>query len=120
MQLPFSQTATAIEILDVRPIRMRDLINLDLEKHLRSRRWNGGMRHIVFEGDETKNYEPKEFPLPPTTVATINEKYRPILVAGQARRSFPGHPRGTKHPNTLAEQVKRAVWNHSGLAWNPH
>jgi integrase len=27
---------------------------------------------------------------------------------------------GAKHPNTLAEQIKRGVWTHTGLAWNPH
>jgi integrase len=118
-----AQTAVAIEILEMRPIRMRNLISLDLEKHLRSPKRSGGTRHIVIEGDETKNYEPEELLLPPTTVALIElyiDKYRPILSDGLSSALFPGKSGGAKHPNTLAEQIKRAVWTHTGLAWNPH
>ena len=118
-----AQTAVAIEILEMRPIRMRNLISLDLEKHLRSPKRSGGTRHIVIEGDETKNYEPEEVLLPPTTVALIEiyiDKYRPILVHGSSSALFPGKKGGIKHRNTLAEQIKHAVWTHTGLAWNPH
>jgi site-specific recombinase XerD len=118
-----AQTAVAIEILEVRPIRMRNLISLDVERHLRFPKRNGGTRHIVIEGDETKNHEPEDILLPPTTVALIElyiDNYRPILVEGRSSALFPGKSGGTKHPNTLAEQIKQAVWAHTGLAWNPH
>jgi hypothetical protein len=118
-----AQTAVAIEILEMRPIRMRNLISLDLEKHLKSSKRSDGTRHIVIEGNETKNYEPEEVLLPPTTVALIEryvDNYRPILVEGRSSALFPGKDGGAKHPNTLAEQIKHAVWTHTGLAWNPH
>lgn len=118
-----AQTAVAIEILEVRPIRMRNLISLDIEKHLQSPKRPGGARHIVIEGDETKNYEPEELLLPPSTVVLIEDylcKYRPILGGRQNSALFPGKCGGAKHCNTLAEQIKRAVRTHTGLAWNPH
>jgi integrase len=118
-----AQTAVAIEILEVHPIRMRNLISLDIEKHLKSPKRNGSVRHIVIEGDETKNYEPDEFLLPPATTALIDlyiRKYRLILVNGQNSALFPGAHGGTKHANTLADQIKRAVLTYTGLSWNPH
>ncbi len=118
-----AQTAVAIEILEVRPIRMRNLISLDIEKHLQFPKRSGGARHIVIEGDETKNYEPEEILLPPSTVVLIEDyvrRYRHILAGRRNSALFPGEGSGAKHCNTLAEQIKRAVRTHTGLAWNPH
>ena len=89
---------------------------------MRSPKRNGSTRHIVFEGDETKNYEPEEFLLPPTTVAMIDlyvEKYRPILVEGRSSALFPGAHGGAKHPNTLCRADQARGVDSYGISLEP-
>jgi integrase len=117
-----AQTAVAIEILEMTLMRMRNLVGLDIEKHLRRARRNGSM-NIVIEGEETKNYTAQEYPLPSETAELIDRylvEYRPIFADPSNSALFPGKKGGAKHANTLAEQIKSAVWTHVGLRWNPH
>jgi hypothetical protein len=116
------QTAVAIEILEMTLMRMRNLVALDLEKHMK-RSVRNGVLHIVIGGDETKNSDPQEFPVHPQSTALIDiylADHRPVLCDGNSSALFPGKNGGTKHANTLAEQIKGAVWTHTGLRWNPH
>jgi integrase len=117
-----AQTAIAVEILEMTLMRMRNLIALDLEKHMQ---WSGrtGVLHIVIGGEETKNRDPQEFPMPQPSAEMIDtylEKHRPVLCDQTNSALFPGKNGGPKHANTLAEQIKQAVWTHVGLRWNPH
>ena len=117
-----AQTAVAIEILEMTLMRMRNLVALDLEKHMK-RSGRNGVLHIVIGGDETKNRDPQEFPVDPQSVALIDTylaDHRPILCDRNSSALFPGKNGGPKHANTLAEQIKGAVWTHAGLRWNPH
>jgi hypothetical protein len=117
-----AQTSVAIEILEMTLMRMRNLVGLDIEKHLHRARRNGPL-HIVIEGDESKNHAAQEYPLPPQSVELIDRylaEYRPILADPGNSALFPGKKGGAKHANTLAEQIKSAVWTHVGLRWNPH
>jgi integrase len=47
-------------------------------------------------------------------------EYRPTIADPHNSALFPGKNGGPKHANTLAEQIKSAVWTHAGLRWNPH
>jgi integrase len=117
-----AQTAVAIEILEMTLMRMRNLVALDLEKHMK-RSGPKGVLHIVIGGDETKNGDPQEFPVHPQSIARIDTylaDHRPILCDRNNSALFPGKNGGSKHANTLAEQIKGAVWTHAGLRWNPH
>jgi hypothetical protein len=42
-------------------MRMRNLIGLDIERHMK-RSGRNGLLHIVIGGDETKNRDPQEIP----------------------------------------------------------
>lgn len=114
------QTAVAVEILEMTLMRMRNLIALDLEKHLQ---WSGrtGVLHIVIGGDETKNRDPQEFPMPPQSAEMIDTylvKYRPLLCDRANFALFPGNGDGPKHANTLAEQTNGpsgATWGCGGI-----
>jgi integrase len=117
-----SQTAVAIEILEMTLMRMRNLVGLDIETHLIRVRRNGSV-FIVIEADETKNHTAQEFPLPTESVKMIDRylaEYRPVITDQRNSALFPGKKGGAKHVNTLAEQIKSAVWIHAGLRWNPH
>jgi integrase len=117
-----AQTAVAIEILQMTLMRMRNLVALDLERHMK-RSGRTGVLHIVIGGDETKNRDPQEYPLPPQSIALIDAylaDHRPTLCDRNNSALFPGKNGGPKHANTLAEQIKGAVWTHVGLRWNPH
>jgi hypothetical protein len=57
------QSALAIGILLVAPMRMKNLAALDLSRHL-SRTRPGGLRHIVIPPQEVKNDTPLSFEIP--------------------------------------------------------
>jgi integrase len=112
----------AIEILLMAPIRITNLADLDLEQHLIRPSRTKGSLHIVIESDETKNREPLEYPLPPGSVELIERylaRFRPALAPGSSA-FFPGGSNGTKHGNTLREQIADAVFTHTGMRVNPH
>jgi hypothetical protein len=66
-----AQIAVAIEILEMTLMRMRNLVALDLDRHMK-RSGRNGVMHIVIGGDETKNRDPQEFPVHPQSVALID------------------------------------------------
>jgi hypothetical protein len=66
-----AQLAVAIEILLMAPIRMRNLVNLDIERNL-VRSVRGGALHIVIGAEEVKNREFLEHPLPSESAALID------------------------------------------------
>ena len=77
--------ATAIEILLVCPLRMRNLAALRLDRHL-LRLSRGGRRitHLVIDGDETKNEELVEWPLPEPSAKLVEawvRTWRPLLAS---------------------------------------
>jgi integrase len=117
-----AEMAVVIEILLMAPIRIGNLAALDIERHLvRPGRVDGGL-HIVIEGDEVKNDEPLEFPLPPGSVRLIEhylDKHRPALAPFTNTALFPT-ARGTKSDATLREQIIAVVHRHTGLRVNPH
>ena len=116
-----AQMAVAIEILLMAPLRIGNLVRLDLERHLVRTGRAGGL-HIVIEGDEVKNREPLEYPLPAASAALIDrylKEYRPILAQG-GTALFPGDGGRPKGRAILGEQIGRVVRNHAGLRVHPH
>ena len=118
-----AQTAVAIEILLMAPIRITNLSTLDIERHLiRPSRSKAGL-HLVIEGEEVKNDEPLEYPLPPGSVELIERylgQFHPALAPAGSTALFPGGSQGCKHGNTLRQQISEAVFAHTGMRVNPH
>lgn len=118
------QTALAVEILLMAPIRIANLANLSLDRHIvRSRSSKDAIVHLALEPEEVKNDEPLEYPLPQETVALLDlycERYRPRLVDVPHAFLFPGRGAKPKSVGPLGDQIRKLVQRRLGFAVNPH
>jgi len=116
------QSAVAIAILLVAPIRVKNLAALNLDRHL-VRAGPGGVRHLVIPPHEVKNNVPLEFELP-RNVRTLLDIYvqrcRPLLTRETAGFLFPARGGGSKAPGHFGEQIQRTVARHARLDMNVH
>ncbi len=118
-----AQTALAIEILTMLPMRAGNLACLDLEKHIcRSRA--GGTVSIAIGGEEVKNDSDIDAPLPKETVELLDlylSRFRPVLLRGPSSYLFPGakpgKPKGTQ---SLGQQITACLKKRCGLIVHPH
>jgi integrase len=119
-----AQTAIAIAIQLVAPLRAKNLSGLRLDRHLiHSRPGRGAIIHLVIPAGEVKNKNPLEFELPPDVVRLLElylQKFRPLLVIDGSSYLFPARQGGAKTPAQLAEQIKRATKIGTGLTVNVH
>lgn len=119
-----AQTALAIAIELLAPIRAKNLAVLRLDRHLiRSRPVPGAVMHLVVPPGEVKNKTPLEFELPPDIVRLLElylQKFRPLLVTDGSSYLFPARKGGAKTPAQLAAQIKRAIKIGTGLIVNVH
>lgn len=119
------QVALAVSILLAAPVRLRNIAELNLARHIiRSGRGRGGSARLVFEGEETKNREVLDFPLPSDTVEILDhylDHHRPHLLNGpDAGWLFPGKDGNAKVKNLLSAQISKAIRRHTGLIVNTH
>jgi integrase len=117
-----AQLAVAIEILLMAPIRMSNLVNIDIERNL-VRPGRGRALHIVMATEEVKNGEPLEYPLPPESIDLIERyirKFRPHLVSAGNSALFPGIGAGPKNQDFFGTQISRTIRAHTGLRVHPH
>jgi integrase len=117
-----AQMAAAIEILLMAPIRMSNLVKLDMERNL-VRPGQGKALHIVIAAEEVKNREPLEYPLPPQSVDLIERyirEFRPHLASPENRSLFPGVEGGPKNQAFFGTQISRTIRAHTGLRIHPH
>jgi len=119
-----AQTALAVEILLMAPIRIANLANLSLDRHIvRSGSGKDAVVHLVLEPEEVKNDEPLEYPLPQETVALLDlyyERYRPRLAETPHAFLFPGRGAKAKNVGALGNQIRKLVKRRLGFAVNPH
>jgi integrase len=116
------QMAVGIEILLMAPIRLGNLSALDIERHLIRPNRNGPALHVVIKGDEVKNGDPLEYPLPERSVELLESyltRFRIILAAPTNTSLFPTRS-GTKRITTLRTQLCRTVFRETGLRVHPH
>jgi integrase len=117
-----AQMAVAIEILLMAPIRMRNLVNLDIERNL-VRSVQGGALHIVIGPEDVKNREALEHPLPPESGALIDtyiDRFRLHLIAKNSTALFPGIGSDPKNQDAFGTQISRTIRVHTGLRVHPH
>ena len=118
------QIALAVEILLMAPMRANNLANLHIERHIQRTRAASGTVHIVIPGEETKNGDPLEYPLPPESVKLLDlylQDFRPMLCSGVNPWLFPGAgDDAPKSAHTLGIQIKASVFKATGLEVNTH
>jgi integrase len=119
-----AQTAVAIAIELVAPLRTKNLAGLRLDRHLvRSRPGAGAVMHLVVPAGEVKNKNHLEFELPSDVVRILElylQKFRPLLVICGSSYLFPARQGGAKTPAHLADQIKREIRKGIGLTVNAH
>jgi integrase len=116
------QTAVAIELLLMVPIRLGNLARLDMDRHL-IRSVGGGAVHLAIPGSEVKNGVNINAVLPGTTVRLIDlyiERYRPVLANERSRWLFPGESDGPKSRHGLGHQISSCIKRECGLNVHPH
>ncbi len=120
------QTAVLHEIEINAPLRLGNLVNLNLVRHIRfagkGRRRRG---FLSIPAAEVKNRQALEFELAPTLIDLLDrylEEHRPRLVVGPDEGwLFPGAiPGRPKTEMGIRGQLCGAVRKHTGIVVNPH
>ncbi len=118
------QTALAIAILLVAPIRLGNLLRLEMDKPLvyalPNRR---GELRLVLEGFEVKNGQDQQFIIKGRTREILElfiKRYLVELSNSATTKIFPGDVGGFKHEVTLRWQIMKAIRDHVGVEMNPH
>ena len=116
------QSALAIGILLVAPMRMKNLASLHLGRHVIRTR-PGGVRHIVIPPEEVKNRRALSFEIPDVLGELLDfylARCRPILSEDSDGYLFPARKGGAKTPAQLAAQIKRTIARETGIVLNAH
>lgn len=117
------ETALAMALLFVQPIRIKNLASLDIEKHFRRDR-RGRLTRIVIDGDEVKNSITIEIFLPEPVAERIERHlavFRPILLRGTSSNAlFPGRGGKSQRTHTLGSRLRRIVEQQLGARFTPH
>ncbi len=115
------QVALALELLLMIPLRLKNLGEINIERHLV---WSyRGVVQLTIPGDEVKNVADIEALVPPQAVHLLDtyiRDYRPLLIDGPSSALFPGKAGASKTLQTLRLQIVKAVERHCGLQVNPH
>ena len=116
------QVAVAIEILLMLPLRLDNLVKLNLETHLR-RTNRSRILHVAIPKEEVKNTVDITAVLPEPTARLIDlyiQRCRPLLVDQPSPWLFPGEDGKAKAPQTLRGQIIRCIRERIGLRMFPH
>ncbi len=117
------QTALAIEIFLMAPMRIGNLIRLQVDTHLVRSGGRKGPVHIVFTGEEMKNAEPIEYELPRHLIGMLDlylERFRPRLAGPGNRHLFPGQKWPMKTPSRLRQQLAETIRRRTGIVITAH
>lgn len=119
------QTALAIALLLIAPVRIGNLVNLDRQRHFKWGRFDGErVLHLVIPAEEVKNAVDLEYPVPATIAAQLENymsTYQPLLTNGHpSSLLFPGRKGGPKRDTALRRQIVKTIRDEAGLAMNPH
>ena len=117
-----AQTALAIEILEVIPLRVQNLAGLDFERHII--RGRDGSARLCIASGEVKNGFDIEAPLPKSTVELLDlylMHFRPKLKNANTAWLFPGRDASRpKCVQQLRKQIQDTLTRDLGIEFNPH
>jgi integrase len=118
------QSALAVEILLMVPIRIGNLAGLDLDNNiLRTRAKGRAVTHLAIAADQVKNGMAIEAELPAETAQLLDlyvERFRPLLLPQPSSWLFPNSTGGPKKPGYLGLQISKFLERECGLRVNPH
>jgi integrase len=116
------QTALMIELLRQAPIRIGNLVTLNIGKHLH-RFGKSGAYHMSIPADEVKNGVELKIPLSDETSRLIDiylKKYRPALLDGPSDALFPGRDGGHKGVRSASGNISKFLLKECKIEFNPH
>jgi integrase len=115
------QTAVAVELLLMVPIRRENLTRPNLQRHIDRRR--NGKAYLCVPGREVKNGVEIEAELPPETVKLLDlymKSYQPLLAEKGSPWLFPGLPGRPKSRERMAFQISETIKKEIGLEMHTH
>lgn len=114
------QTAVAIEILQFAPMRIENLNNLRLDRHLT---WQGKRLRIVIPAHEVKNDQSLDFLLAEATterIARYIKDWRRLFLPESNPYLFPGRDGKAKDRTALRIQIEKTLWAEAAIRLTPH
>jgi integrase len=122
-RLQLVQTALAIELLLVVPMRLQNLAGLRIGEQLQWPSGRSGPLYVVLNEDETKNDQPLEYQVPTDAQAMLHDyldRYRIHAQAGESPELFvqvdgKGVPAGT-----LRDRIQKAIRRRLNIKMTPH
>lgn len=113
----------AIEILLVAPIRIKNLVHLEIGRHIILPSNRGGRVILSIPSDEVKNRMDLEFRLPKSSSAMLQvylKEFRPKITSKTSNWLFP-NPCG-EHRNVVGfgAQISHVIARHTGIEMHPH
>ncbi|MDC3221855.1 site-specific integrase [Planktomarina sp.] len=114
------QAAVAIEIAMFAPIRIQNLSTIRLDQHIS---WNANRLRLSFPAHEVKNDQALDFLLPVDASERIKRyinEWRSLFMPATNPHLFPGRNGKPKDQSALRNQMKKAIFDHTGLQMTPH
>ena len=114
------QAAIAIEIMMFAPIRIHNLSTIRLDEHMG---WQADRLRLSFPAHEVKNDQALDFLLPAEASERIKryiKDWRSLFIPATNPYLFPGRNGKPKDQSALRNQMKKAIFDHTGLQMTPH
>ena len=114
------QAAIAIEIMMFAPIRIQNLSTIRLDEHMG---WQAERLRLSFPAHEVKNDQALDFLLPAEASERIKryiKEWRSLFIPATNPYLFPGRNGKAKDQSALRNQMKKAIFDHTGLQMTPH
>ena len=118
------QTALAIAILIAAPIRISNLVAIEVDRHLLHLGQGADRRvHLRLPAAEVKNGQELEHALPVWVIALLDlylARALPLLQPAPGPWLFPGRTAGAKSRHSLGQQIGNATARALGVRLSPH
>ena len=115
------QSALAVALLLVAPVRAKNLASVDITRHIH--RVSDTVCYLVFASHEVKNRTDLEYPLPPATIELLDlyiRIYRPLLTSEESTALFVSRTGRRKTEAELGAQILRFIKTRIGFHLNLH
>ena len=118
-----AQKAVAIELLLAAPMRIGNLVALRTDRHLQSRDGPAGPMYITIPAEEVRGGQETTFVLSRHSTDIIElylERFHLRLAGADNPWLFPGATGAHKHVTLLALQIRRTIFDFTGLRLTPN